>query len=564
MFEEIRWLQSHGINIWFDAGIGTGSEWSESIARAIKQCSHFIYFITPRSVASENCRREVNFALEEHRTVLAAYLEETGLPDGLRLHLNNRQSLHRRDSASFRSSLLQSLGHPHLHSADPPTLASNVSARADGKHLAVFAIVAAAIAASLVYFFAPAGSESTSDLPSSLTAGLDTATAPRILRRSDYTRFAVLPTERLTDDEQTRVLSSTFLELLSEYYATRKYEVVSVSENDRELTPQEIGDKYGAGYVLYPNISHDGDEFRLTARITETINGTDIHGPTITATGETVSDVRRRFADDIYVFEDAVGSAEMERIMAIPVDQLNAFELMFAPALDRDTRAAMLEDAIKKDPSAAVPISYLANHYWWDVVIQHSDDVELDRKQALELARRGFRLDPSDLWTMVVLMRVERSFGQSTRATGYAEKLLTNKRLLWGDPYLVLIAEGRLDAVLQHAKQNPVSHYGPLARANILLGDYEEAEANAREALLTPDQLESPQYWFLLADALGHQGRIEEGRNIIDGLLERRPRILEAYIRGQMFYWGDDHTHLKWFGGIEKLGYKIPTVEVVH
>ena len=60
---EIRWLQDQGFKLWYDAGISGGSEWSESIAQAVEGASRFIYFITPRSVNSENCRRELNFAL---------------------------------------------------------------------------------------------------------------------------------------------------------------------------------------------------------------------------------------------------------------------------------------------------------------------------------------------------------------------------------------------------------------------------------------------------------------------------------------------------------------------
>ena len=95
VFKEIRWLQDHGVDVWYDEGISPGSEWSDALAQAMKGCSHFIYFITPQSVESENCRRELNFALEEDCQVLAVHLEEMDLPDGLRLNLSNRQAIHR-------------------------------------------------------------------------------------------------------------------------------------------------------------------------------------------------------------------------------------------------------------------------------------------------------------------------------------------------------------------------------------------------------------------------------------------------------------------------------------
>ena len=94
VFPEIRWLQGQGIKVWYDTtGIGPGSEWNDEIAKAIKHADRFLYFITPSSIASEHCRRELNFAQSENRKIVVAYLEETELSDGLRLSLDNRQAI---------------------------------------------------------------------------------------------------------------------------------------------------------------------------------------------------------------------------------------------------------------------------------------------------------------------------------------------------------------------------------------------------------------------------------------------------------------------------------------
>ena len=109
VYAEIRWLQAQGIHVWYDTGISVGSEWSEALARAIKGATHFIYFVTPRSVASENCRRELNFALEEQGSILAVHLEPTDVPDGMRLNLNNRQALFRDTDSNYRQNLVEVL-----------------------------------------------------------------------------------------------------------------------------------------------------------------------------------------------------------------------------------------------------------------------------------------------------------------------------------------------------------------------------------------------------------------------------------------------------------------------
>ena len=93
VYPEISRLRDAGFHIWYDEGITPGSEWPEILAKAINGCSVFLYFITPRGVVSEHCRREANFALEQPCGMLAVHLEPTDLPDGLKLSLSNRQGI---------------------------------------------------------------------------------------------------------------------------------------------------------------------------------------------------------------------------------------------------------------------------------------------------------------------------------------------------------------------------------------------------------------------------------------------------------------------------------------
>ena len=97
VFKEIAWLKSQGFNIWYDEGIEAGREWRDEIATAISKASVLLYFVTPESVASENCRNEVNFASDELTPILTVYLKPTELPGGLRLTISTRQAINRYD-----------------------------------------------------------------------------------------------------------------------------------------------------------------------------------------------------------------------------------------------------------------------------------------------------------------------------------------------------------------------------------------------------------------------------------------------------------------------------------
>lgn len=95
VYPEIRWLQDQGIHIWYDEGISGGSRWRDAIAGHLSGCHLLLFFVTPRSVASQVCREELEFALDEERPILSVHLEATELPDGVRMAIANRQALFR-------------------------------------------------------------------------------------------------------------------------------------------------------------------------------------------------------------------------------------------------------------------------------------------------------------------------------------------------------------------------------------------------------------------------------------------------------------------------------------
>ncbi len=90
-------LKEHGFRVWYDAGIEAGTEWPEYIEEHIKKATAILVFMTPNTVASRNCRNEINFALDLEKDILIVYLEDTELLKGMRLQLNSTQSLFRKN-----------------------------------------------------------------------------------------------------------------------------------------------------------------------------------------------------------------------------------------------------------------------------------------------------------------------------------------------------------------------------------------------------------------------------------------------------------------------------------
>ncbi len=108
---EVAWLTERGIKVWYDEGIPAGSRWSDELAAAIRRAPALLIFISANSVQSNHCINEVNFAYDLGNTVLAVHIQETVLPDGLKLMLGSTQTIRRHmlETAVYRRQLLEAL-----------------------------------------------------------------------------------------------------------------------------------------------------------------------------------------------------------------------------------------------------------------------------------------------------------------------------------------------------------------------------------------------------------------------------------------------------------------------
>lgn len=104
----VEGLAAHGFRVWYDAGIEVGSEWPEYIAEHLCDSGCVIAFITEAALGSQNCRREINFAIDRRKQMLAVYLEEVELSVGMQMQLGTLQALFRdgyKDTAAFLEAL---------------------------------------------------------------------------------------------------------------------------------------------------------------------------------------------------------------------------------------------------------------------------------------------------------------------------------------------------------------------------------------------------------------------------------------------------------------------------
>ena len=89
VLEIIGTLQSRGFRVWYDEGIEAGSEWPESIASHLERAQLVLAFLSPAYLCSDNCRKEMHYALTKKKPVINVYLEQTELSPGMEMQIGN-------------------------------------------------------------------------------------------------------------------------------------------------------------------------------------------------------------------------------------------------------------------------------------------------------------------------------------------------------------------------------------------------------------------------------------------------------------------------------------------
>ena len=86
-------LQRRGYRLWYDAGLVAGSEWPEYIARHLAGASLVLCFVSNAYMASDNCRRELHYALSKRIPTLNIFLENAILSPGMEMQLGSNFAL---------------------------------------------------------------------------------------------------------------------------------------------------------------------------------------------------------------------------------------------------------------------------------------------------------------------------------------------------------------------------------------------------------------------------------------------------------------------------------------
>lgn len=249
VYPELVRLKDSGFHLWYDEGISPGSEWSDAIAKKIEHSAIFLYFITPRSVISEHCRREVSFALGKPCRMLSVHLVPTQLPSGLALTLSNRQAILKHDEprAVYEAKLARAIDDARTHHIDgtstPERPLANATRPRPIRWFAAAALLMA-IAVGLSVWFANRPAQQAPLFDRSLAV----VSFAVVGAGADVTTYAEALTEELRN-------------------AVTQYQELRIVARPDTANPRDVTD---ASYVIGGNVQRIGGSMRIRANLTRT------------------------------------------------------------------------------------------------------------------------------------------------------------------------------------------------------------------------------------------------------------------------------------------------------
>ena len=107
-------LEQNGVRFWYDDGIEAGSEWPEYIAQRLASANMMIAFVSNAYAVSDNCRKEMHYAVSNKIKTINVFLEDADLTPGMTLQIGNIFALmkYRMEEREFYDRLDQALKIP--------------------------------------------------------------------------------------------------------------------------------------------------------------------------------------------------------------------------------------------------------------------------------------------------------------------------------------------------------------------------------------------------------------------------------------------------------------------
>jgi TolB-like protein len=370
VYKELQWLRNLGYNIWYDEGISPGSTWRQELAEALKNCSLFLLFVTPSSAASDNCLKEVNYALDEGCPLLAVHLKSTHLSEGLKLSLSDRQAIlkYELSNQDYQHKVTAGIGDLVAFGVDAVP-APTPSGPPTAIYAAVAVLLAVVISAAL-YFVTQSPSEVPPLGDVQAPALADVIVPPTVeAAKPREPAIAVLPfVNRSNDSEQEFFSDGLSEDLLNGLAKSSTMKVIARTSSfqfkDSNRDVREIGEVLGVTHVLEGSVRKSGNRIRVTAQLVSADDGSHLW-----------SESYDRDLLDVFAVQDEITNAILMELdqhfmepgdgVRVPTTNTAAYNAYLygrqkISMLQFDEAIDALEQAVILDPEYAAPYADIA------------------------------------------------------------------------------------------------------------------------------------------------------------------------------------------------------------
>jgi len=423
IISELSWLHDLGFKFSYDDSIDAGAEWSEALAEAIKQTSLFLYFVTPDSVQSQNCRDELNFAVENSIPIVAVHLTETNLPDGLSLTLSTRQAIlkHKIPKDEYRqklqSSIVSSLNLPINRSIDGKR---KYTIPAKGVVIAAVTVTGILIIGLLLYNqqgATLAGDrtaepvQETDKTPRSGEATNQEAVAPTL-------SIAVLPFVNMSDDvNQEYFVDGLTEEIINSLSRINRLSVTARSSSfafkNKNIDLRRVAGALNVSHLIEGSVRKSGERVRVTAQLIDGDTGSHVFSKTFDRNLVDIFVVQEEISEQIaavlklaLIHDDDQYDSALEKLDYIAVEQLISTRAQIFELTKWSITGALatLEKLSQMYPDTAAILGLQALALMELASTSGAEKTHHDRM--IGFAERALALDPSNLDALYTLSNV--------------------------------------------------------------------------------------------------------------------------------------------------------------
>ncbi len=470
VFPEITRLNDQGINIWYDEGIEAGAEWTEALATAITGAKLFVYFVTPDSAQSQNCRNEVNFAVEQKVSIVSVHLKKTDLPGGLSLTLSSRQAIlkHEIPANEYEQKLLSGISsYLNQAGARPPSIPASGSGVARKKTLSMIAgglLVLLAVAVG-TFYLQQTSQQSVDTIVQQPSE--DLVAEPQVDLARELS-IEVRPFTLIGASDKAGSLAQSMVELIAEGIVGRlALQSIAAADDDiRVLSPSlrtslslannDSDARLQVAYLLESNIRQIDENIRLAVQIIRVKDGAQIWADNFDMAADAGFKSQTRVSNAIAgkarleLFKDVV-KENPDGFIAFKGINPDAVKLYFDADYRKPpkVRVQLYEAALELDPNFARAYAMLGNTYRLDSSLPREE--RLEKALAANDEANALQQDEYFIWTLrgaifrdlfdypMAIDAIEKAMALNIQYSGWSNLSLAG----------IAMQEGRVDDALE-------------------------------------------------------------------------------------------------------------------